>query len=58
MNKQIVAGIIFISIWIIIMLVWGTFNNSLADKRPDTLENPNDIPCSSGGSGHPLDNCW
>ena len=59
MNKQIVAGIIFFIIWIFVLLIWGASKNTIPDRRTDTITNPNNIEeYCSGGSGHPLDNCW
>jgi len=55
MNKEIIAGIVFFSIWIIIMLVWGASKNIIPDLSSPYQE---EYHCPNSGIGHPLDNCW
>jgi len=49
MNKQIIAGIIFLTIWIVVMLIWGGSKIG----KPDYSSNYQDYQDGSG-TGHPL----
>lgn len=49
MNKQVIVGVIFLLIWIMVMIVWGASKNFTPDYSSDYQEVQQD-----GGSGHPL----
>jgi len=56
--KETVAGIVFISIWVLVMVLWGNSKNTQPDMRNYERNQVMGNPCNGGGSGHPLDNCW
>lgn len=51
MNKQIIAGIIFIIIWVVVMLVWGGYKMIRPDLSSD-YESTQGV--EGDGNGHPL----
>lgn len=51
MNKQIIAGIVFLAIWITVMLAWGASKNFTPDYSPNYQR---DDYYEGSGSGNPL----
>lgn len=49
--KQTIVGVVFISMWILVLVLWGSFKNTKADFSNDD-RNQTEIPCRVGG--HPL----
>jgi len=50
MNKEIVAAVMFITIWLGFMLLWGNYKGIEADLSGTQTEDLYE----GGGTGHPL----